>query len=554
MKLPSDVTTESINFHSSSSILLKDSDIEEEIKQHISSLENKIEEYLKKGSEWMVENVKMINLMMTKYQPMGGSYIKLPKAIENKTSLLNIKNKDEKCLLWSLLAALHPEVNDDPSLNISRVSTYQQFENELDMKGITYPVSQHHLDKVERQNSLAISVYAWDKEDGFYPIRVSEVEGKPIHLLLLTNEKHNTKHYVLIKSLSGLLSQRSKHKAAEYYCERCIHGFAKKQTLNKHVEDCKKFKVQRTEMPKDKYMEFKSYNKMIQYPVFIAADFESIIKPIEPGKGATKKTGIHVPCAYALKVTSNFEEWDRPVEYYRGEDSAGHFIRRLHEIYKELSPIIYAEEKMKKITPEKQAELDDQRNCYLCEKPLGGEEPHLDHCHYTGEVLKYAHPVCNQQRKTPKQLPIVIHYLRRYDSHLIIRELCKEEEKLYNIKLISKNMQQFTAINIQKFKFIDSFQHLAASLEALTENLKMEGENTFKVISEHVKHFYGESSEKQRLLLRKGVYPYAYMDSFDRFKEGLPLNFFITILMISPAILKIIYMFKKCGKSLICRI
>ena len=224
MKLPSDVTTEAINFHSSSSILLKDSDIEEETKQHISSLENKIEEYLKKGSGWMVENVKMINLMMTKYQPMGGSYIKLPKALEGKTSLLNIKNKDEKCLLWSLLAALHPEIK----VNRNRVASYRQFENELDMKGITYPVSSYQLDKVERQNSLAISVYAWDKEDGFYPIRVSEVEGKPIHLLLLTNEKHNTKHYVLIRSLSGLLSQRSTYRGV-HYCERCLHGFAKKK-------------------------------------------------------------------------------------------------------------------------------------------------------------------------------------------------------------------------------------------------------------------------------------------------------------------------------------
>ena len=50
MKLPSDVATQPINFQSSASILLKDSDIEEEIKQHISAIESKIDQYLKKGS------------------------------------------------------------------------------------------------------------------------------------------------------------------------------------------------------------------------------------------------------------------------------------------------------------------------------------------------------------------------------------------------------------------------------------------------------------------------------------------------------------------------
>ena len=43
-----------------------------------------------------------------------------------------------------------------------------------------------------------------------------------------------------------------------------------------------------------------------------------------------------------------------------------------------------------------------------------------------------------------------------------------------DVRLIPKNMEQYTAVMTQKFKFVDSFQHLQKSLKELTENLKLE--------------------------------------------------------------------------------
>ena len=58
-------------FQTSSSTLLKTTDTEKEVKEHITLLISKIEKYIRNGSGWLVDNVKMINVMMTKYHPMG---------------------------------------------------------------------------------------------------------------------------------------------------------------------------------------------------------------------------------------------------------------------------------------------------------------------------------------------------------------------------------------------------------------------------------------------------------------------------------------------------
>ena len=68
------------------------------------------------------------------------------------------------------------------------------------------------------------------------------------------------------------------------------------------------------------------------------------------------------------------------------------------------------------------------------------------------------------------------------------------------------------------YRFIDSAQHLPASLDALVRNLKTKGIDKFKYTTT-LADIYGVPLEK---FLRKGVYPYSYVDGVHRFQEGLP--------------------------------
>ncbi|MEE8289544.1 MAG: hypothetical protein V3R25_09045, partial [Nitrosomonadaceae bacterium] len=82
---------------------------------------NSIEQYELCGSGWVLDKLLRLDLHVLKFTPLRGStYIPLPKEIQLKHAVLNIKNSDNFCFLWCIIAALHPcDENKD------RISKYQ---------------------------------------------------------------------------------------------------------------------------------------------------------------------------------------------------------------------------------------------------------------------------------------------------------------------------------------------------------------------------------------------------------------------------------------------
>ena len=123
------------------------------------------------------------------------------------------------------------------------------------------------------------------------------------------------------------------------------------------------------------------------------------------------------------------------------------------------------------------------------------------------------------------KIPVIFHNLRGYDSHFIMQEIGeivknnayinkKGEKCQMNINVIPNNMEKYMAFMLgNHLTFLDSFQFMSSSLEKLVSNLPKEA---LKYTSEV---FEGKDLD---LMVRKGVYPYDYMDSFDKFNEKLP--------------------------------
>ena len=63
-----------------------------------------------------------------------------------------------------------------------------------------------------------------------------------------------------------------------------------------------------------------------------------------------------------------------------------------------------------------------------------------------------------------------------------------------------------------ELRFIDSFKFMASSLDMLTSNLVRGGRKLFG--------FEDYSELQYNLLTRKGIYPYEYMSSWDKFEES----------------------------------
>ena len=122
------------------------------------------------------------------------------------------------------------------------------------------------------------------------------------------------------------------------------------------------------------------------------------------------------------------------------------------------------------------------------------------------------HSRCNQAYRILKsewKLPVVMHNLKGYDGHLIVKALKSEFEKL---RVIPQNMEKYLSITVDKLKFIDSLQFTPQRLDSLVKTLEVDD---FKYVREsfHIQHEF-------EFIKRKVVYPYDYMDSFARFTES----------------------------------
>ena len=90
----------------------------------------------------------------------------------------------------------------------------------------------------------------------------------------------------------------------------------------------------------------------------------------------------------------------------------------------------------------------------------------------------------------------------------------KGKETQMNINAIPNNMEKYMAFMLgNHLTFLDSFQFMSSSLERLVGNIPRE---SLKYTSQV---FEGQELD---LMAKKGVYPYNYMDSFNKFNEKLP--------------------------------
>ena len=71
---------------------------------------NKIDEWVKEGSGWEVEKIELVYVNIARFQPLrGGTYLPLPEKLKNKKAIINLQNRDNECLKWTLRSALFPK-------------------------------------------------------------------------------------------------------------------------------------------------------------------------------------------------------------------------------------------------------------------------------------------------------------------------------------------------------------------------------------------------------------------------------------------------------------
>ena len=220
----------------------------------------------------------------------------------------------------------------------------------------------------------------------------------------------------------------------------------------------------------------------------------------------------------------------------------------------------------------------EQKVFYICKKRFSSNDNNKkyykvrDRCHYTGKYKGADHDICNLRYKTPKEIPVLFHNGSTYDYHFTMKEL--EEEFEIQFECLGENKENYITLSAPikeerdygktityKIKFIDSFRFMSSSLSSLVGNLSdgfhcdkcidcksyfdymmikddqlilscFEGKKNYKkdFNKNLIKRFANtyeccnKDFNKFILLLRKGIYPYQYMDSWKIFDETLLPN------------------------------
>ncbi|GFT83707.1 uncharacterized protein TNCV_2826231 [Trichonephila clavipes] len=296
--------------------------------------------------------------------------------------------------------------------------------------------------------------------------------------------------------------------------------------------------------PKDSTLKFKNYQKSLRAAFVMYADFECLTTKIDTCQpdekvSFTQKYQKHEPTSFSLYIKYKHGDYKPPITY-RGPNATKVFydmVRRealeIKKIYDHVYPI--------KMTAEDEVHFQRTDTCHICKWSINkypspySNTDHVDfekvrdHDHlmdpskYVSNYRGPAHMLCNMMYQEPSFIPIFIHNLSGYDAHLFIKELGADNETIDIIPNTDEKYISFSkevgservvvaGKNVKmpgiKLRFVDSFRFMASSLDSLAKNVKE--------FRETAKFF---PKDKLDLVTRKGVYPYDYMDSWEKYEE-----------------------------------
>ena len=315
--------------------------------------------------------------------------------------------------------------------------------------------------------------------------------------------------------------------------------------------------------------------KSMKLPLVIYANLECLLEKMStcqnnPNKSCTTKINKHTPLGYSLFTHCSLDESKNKLNYYRGDGCMKIFCKNLREHATKI--INYEKKKMIPLTTKEEIYQNKQKICYICKMEFNNNDKKQqkvrDHCHCTGKYRGAAHNICNLRYKVPKEIPVVFHNGSTYDYHFIIKELVKEFDG--NFECLGENTEKYITFSVPlkkkiknkdieityKIKFIDSYRFMSSSLSKLVDKLS-EGIHNNKCVDcnsclDYIKitneklllkwfncnAYYRKKINKDLIkklkntysfcnndinkfvsLLRKGVYPYEYVDNWERFSE-----------------------------------
>ena len=375
----------------------------------IVELINKIEgkEMGKSGLVWVGVNDLTLNVFPNNPR-VGGKYVKLPEFIQSRKACINVKNDDDLCAIWSILAHLKPAKK-----HCQRTTKYQKEMNDLDLTGIDFPFHPSDAPILEKMFNISLTIFDFDVKSisEIYPIYISKNTDEKVFLGMYKS------HYVLVKNANRLFHSLSKKEQKSFTCFRCMKNFNEQRTLDNHTETCSKFNNEgKIIMPKEgTTIRFKNTLPMLKNPFVVTADFEGLIKnlaklienaPLKVTRDLMKSINyfskhdfdqmsrremlelitsnttyenIQSPFSVAMYLVSHDPQVKNKSFLYVGSDCVKKMYEKLEEWEQEIKTrfIVYSQSSIQQVVPAGDdivtQDMKDDEKCYFCDHRLRDE-------------------------------------------------------------------------------------------------------------------------------------------------------------------------------------
>lgn len=263
-------------------------------------------------------------------------------------------------------------------------------------------------------SDISCNIFKYDERysTNTYPYYLSKFGFERIVNILYLEKGHRC-HFILIKSLGGLLKAKKKRNRKEFVCSNCLESFWSERKYYRHQLACLSETGQVIVMPEDDILRFKNFRYRFANIATVYVDWEAIqilVKSTSNNTDSTKLVTKHIPSGFGYVIVSPYPELcSKSVKIYRGKDCVEQFLSAMDLEFCRFRPYFY------NITPIEMTEEElinhkNAKSCSICLKYfVVGDTICADHDHISGCYRGAAHRICNLNAKQQKKMIIYMH-------------------------------------------------------------------------------------------------------------------------------------------------
>jgi hypothetical protein len=290
----------------------------------LNEVEARVDEINHEGSGFTIASVLATDLEFTKITSLtGGCGINFNiNSIPNSKYLFNVKNNDNRCLLYAIAVSLvhqkSKKFKSDCFHHIESPERYASGIAKWDVSKMSFPSTIADIVKFVSNNKyldIKINVLSYIQE-ALYPVKLNIGNGSTIINLVQVDMPNNENdvgddevkclsdsHYMSISNISKFLQSRygyvNKDNISTYsykerlWCLTCFSHFQSEDKLKLHKGFCKNKGCQAEQLPNengDHYVRFKSLRKKFKSPINIFYDLEACLQPTDARCGCGNLT------------------------------------------------------------------------------------------------------------------------------------------------------------------------------------------------------------------------------------------------------------------------